>query len=146
MKFEDEHLYWIFAFKEYTDFLHGTKESLFKRLKKNGKWYIGHRTQNRKRVKKGDRVVIYQTGEEGLKFVGNAVLESDLQPPEKGDFFPFVIVSELKVWEKELHVSEVETQLSFQKSETPLKYYFQMAIRNITEQDYMILMNKGVPT
>jgi len=72
------------------------------------------------------------------------VLESDLQPPENiHDFFPFVIISEVKLWEKELHVTEVNSQLSFQKGETPLQCYFQMAIRKITESDYAILMNKA---
>lgn len=141
--FEDEHLYWIFAFKEYTDFSLGNKESLFGRLRKNGKWYIGNRTQNRKRIKKGDRVIFYQTGEEGLRFVGNAVIESSLQQPEKCDLFSFVIMSEIKLWEKEIDVREVETRLSFQKSETPLQYYFQMAIRRITEQDYYSMMRES---
>ena len=137
-------MYWIFAYGEYTDFSRGTKEALFKRLKKNRKWYIGHHTQNRNRIGRDDKIIFYQTGTGALKFVGNAVLESGLQPPEnKQEYYPFVIISEPKLWKKELHVSEVDSLLSFQKNETPLQYYFQMAIRKITESDYKLLMKKA---
>ena len=125
---------------EYTDFSLGTAKELFARLEKDGKWYIGPNTPNRMRIQKGDKVVFYQAGEDGRKFVGNATLSTGLQPPEEGDLFSFVIVSEICFWSKPLSIYEVGKKLSFVKHNNPALYYFQIGIRRISEDDYLTIM------
>ena len=132
--------FWIFVFSEYTDFSIGTAKRLFARVEKNGKWYIGPKTPNRKRIRKGDKVIFYQAGEGGRKFVGNATLSTSLQPPEEKDLFSFVIVSEVCVWSEPLLISEIGKKLFFVKYNNPSRYYFQIGIRRISEDDYLTIM------
>lgn len=132
--------FWIFTFLEYTDFSLGTAKSLFARLERNGKWYIGPRTPNRLRIRKGDKVIFYQAGEGGRKFVGHATLSTGLQPSEEGDLFGFVIVSELCFWSEPLSIYDVGRKLSFVKHSNPAQYYFQIGIRRISEKDYVTIM------
>jgi hypothetical protein len=135
--------YWIFTFSEYTDFSLGSADELFYRLKKNGRWHIGKGTQNRKKIKKGDKVILYQAGEGGRSFVGDAVLASDLQPPSEEELFGFVLISQLHIWKKSLPLSKIRKKLAFQKKKNEWQGYFQMAIRSIPEQDYLNLLKEA---
>jgi hypothetical protein len=132
--------FWIFTFVEYTDFSLGTSKELFARLRRDGKWYIGPNTPNRMRIQKGDKVVFYQAGEGGRKFVGNGTLSTALQPPEENDLFSFVIVSEICFWSKPLSIYEVGKNLSFVKRKDSAKYYFQIGIKGISEDDYLTIL------
>lgn len=133
--------FWIFTFLEYTDFSGGKVMGLFNRLKKTGKWYIGPKTQNRKRVQKGDKVVFYQAGKSGRKFVGDGTLSTSLQSAKENDFFDFVVVSEVRLWSKPLSIYEIGKELSFIKTKNPALYYFQMGIRKIIQEDYLNILH-----
>ena len=132
--------FWIFTFLEYTDFSRGAAKELFARVGKDGKWYIGSHTANRMRIRKGDKVVFYQAGEGGRKFVGNGILSTSLQPASENDFFDFVIISGVCLWSKPLSIYEIGKELSFVKTKNPAQYYFQMGIRSIIEKDYLKIL------
>lgn len=133
--------FWIFVFMEYSDYARTSSRELFARIERNGKWYIGPNTANRKRVKKGDKIIFYQAGEGGHKFVGNAILSSGLQPPEKSDFFSFVLVSKVCFWNKPVPISDIGGDLSFVKHDPPSRFYFQIGIRSISEEDYSLVLH-----
>lgn len=132
--------FWIFVFTEYTDYARGSSRELFARVERNGKWYIGPNTPNRKRVKKGDKIIFYRAGEGGRKFIGNAILSSGLKPPEKSDFFSFVLVSKMCLWSKPVPISDIAEDLSFVKRGFPSRFYFQSGIRSISEEDYRTIL------
>lgn len=135
--------FWIFTFLEYTDFSRGNVKELFSRLKKTSKWYIGPKTQNRKRIQKGDKVIFYQAGKSGRKFVADGTLSTSLQPASENDFFDFVLISGIHLWSKPLSIYDIGKELSFVRTKNPARYYFQMGIRKITERDYLtILQNR----
>ncbi len=135
--------YWIFTFSEYTDFSIGTADELFRQLEKDGKWQIGRGTQNRKKIKKSDNVILYQAGEGGRRFVGDAILASDIRPPSDKELFDFVLLSHLHIWKKFLPLSTIRKKLSFQKKKNEWQGCFQMAIRNISEQDFLELKKQA---
>ena len=133
--------YWIFVFSEYTDFSRGSTAELFSRLGRNPKWYIGPRTANRKRLAKGDKVIFYQTGQDGKKFVGTAMLDSALLPRENEDQFNFVLLANILTWKNPLPLAKVASNLSFIQDEEKVHFYFQTSIRTITESDYRAIEN-----
>ena len=132
--------FWIATFLEYTDFSRGAAKELFARVRKDGKWYIGPKTQNKKRIQKGDKVIFYQAGKSGRRFVGDGTLSTSLQPASENDFFDFVIISGVRLWSKPLSIYEIGKELSFVKTKNPAQYYFQMGIRRIAEKDYLTIL------
>jgi hypothetical protein len=133
--------YWIFVFSEFTDFSRGSTDELFSRLGRNPKWCIGPRTANRKRLAKGDKIIFYQTGQDGKKFVGTAILDSALLPRENEDQFDFVFLANILTWKNPVHLAKVASKLSFVQSKEKLHFYFQTGIRAITENDYRLIEN-----
>jgi hypothetical protein len=131
--------FWIFVFSEFTDFSRGSADELFSRLRQNPIWYIGPRTGNRNRLGKGDKVIFYQTGQDGKKFVGTASLDSALLPRENEDQFNFVLLANILTWEKPVPLAKVASRLSFIQSEEKVHFYFQTGIRAITENDYRVI-------
>lgn len=131
--------YWIFVFSEFTDFSRGSTDELFSRLGRNPKSYIGPRTGNRNRPAKGDKVIFYQTGQDGQKFVGTAILASALLPRENEDQFNFVLLANTLTWKNPVPLAKVASNLSFVQSEEKLHFYFQTSIRAIMESDYRVI-------
>lgn len=134
--------FWIFIFVEYSDYARGSADELFQRIGRSGKWYIGPRTQNRRRLQKGDKVIFYQAGQAARKFVGNAVLSTGLQTPEERELFGFVLLTEVCVWNKPVALSDIATQLSFVKNRKSASAFFQGGIRRMTEADYQTIMRE----
>jgi len=133
--------YWIFTFSEYNDFSVGSRKELFCRIEKENKWRIGPKTQNRMQLRKGDKAIFFQTGE--LLFIGNALVASELQPPRDDDTFGHVLLSGVILWLNPLSIKQLRKRLSFQKEKCQTKYYFQMAIRRITEKDYSNILSQA---
>lgn len=131
--------YWVFVFREYTDFSGGPIKTLLKRIRRTGKWYIGPHTPHRNHVKKGDKIVIYQAGKKGRRFIGCATVHSDLKVDEK-EPFKFVVLSNVSIWKKPVEISSVLDELSFIKNKWWWGAHLQGGISKLPRHDYLRLI------
>ena len=131
--------YWVFVFHEYTKYCRGPAKALLKRVKRTGKWYIGPYTPHRSHVKKGDRIIIYQAGKKGRRFIGCGIVCSGLKADEK-DPFKFVVLSNVSIWKKPVEVSSVLDELSFIKNKRRWGAHFHGGISRLPRNDYLRLI------
>ena len=142
--------HWIFTIQGYTDFcLWSTREGLKRRVEEKI-WPIGERTQNRKRIRRGDRLVFYLCGEGEHKFVGTAVLDSDVI--EIGSSYNsntlglaryFVRLKQIRLWKTEVPINCVLTKLAAIPNAKHYGIYLQGGIRKLKPEDYELLVSLG---
>ena len=146
--------YWIFIVteKKFGNEIFKAKD-VFEQRMRDGFWGLGENTPNRKALSKGDKVIFY-VGLPQLIFAGTATLASScfrtdmLQKNKYGhgkQFFEAdygVLLEDIDVWSKPKAVKDVVTKLNFIENKEFWFTFFQGGIRQITEDDYRIIINE----
>lgn len=125
--------HWVFVIND-------TEEELEHRIQ-NNQWPIYNKTQNRKKIAIGDKVVFYMAGEKGQKFLGTASIASELV--QKTELTYELKLSNIKVWQKPLQLRNVIDRLEFVKNKQNFGIYFQGGVRGLTENDYFLILSKA---
>jgi hypothetical protein len=113
---------------------------------------INERTRWRRRLKRGDRAVIYLGGSKGQKFVGNCTLASD--PYKLGeeervrmahgrsflDNEYGVRLGNIEVWEKPRSIRNFLSSLDFIIRKEHYGLYLQGSVRPLSEADYRFIV------
>jgi hypothetical protein len=133
---------WIFVSIPYSDYNKGTILEMAKNLKQSAKWRIGKRTGSRTQLAKGDKVLFYQAGEGGKKFVGTATILSDLQISNE-EIFDLITIGDIEFWRKAVPARNILGKLSFIKNKNKWGVYFKGGIIKISEEDYNTILNKS---
>lgn len=126
--------HWIFVIND-TD-----KE--FQRRMGDKKWPIFHYTGNRKQIHSGDKVIFYKAGIEGKTLLGTAKISSELLNDENQQDY-FVALDEIKVWKKPVKIKNLVDSLEFIGDKVQWGRYLQGGIREISENDYGIIVSKS---
>jgi len=127
--------YWIFVIKD-------TPEEFAKRMQIR-KWPIFKKTQNRRNLRTGDKIIFYKAGANGKKFLGKALIASEL---EQVDQFTYSLkLSEIEVWEKPVELANVLNDLDFISDKLYWGRYFQGGVRSLSEKDYSTIVSKSTP-
>lgn len=103
-------------------------------------WPIYIFTPNRKKLKAGDKVIIYLAGYEGRKFMGNCTLNSAIKKKEKGLDYS-VDLTQITIWKRHLDIHDVLADLVFVKNKDSWGSYFQRGVVSISEKDYRLILS-----
>lgn len=122
---------WIFVIND--------DDSVFQLRVKEKKWPIFKKTQNRSKLKAGDRMVFYKAGIHGKKFIGKASISTELE--ENGTDFSLGI-SDVEVWEKPINITSLLDNLEFISDKTNWGRYLQGGVRSISDSDYKAILSK----
>jgi hypothetical protein len=146
--------YWIFNVTEHKVGNETFKaEEIFKQRMKDGFWGIGEKTPNRHNLTKGDKVIFY-IGFPQMVFAGTATLTSscftlnDSQRNKYSNGKQFysvdygVLLENVDVWSNPEYVKEVVPKINFIDNKEFWYTYFQGGVRQITEEDYKIIISE----
>jgi len=103
-------------------------------MKTNKTYPLGCRTPNRTRIASGDKVVFYQSGEDGRKFIGSAAISTVAKNPDQF-IFGYVHFSKIRIWQEPVDIYSILDELSFIKNKRRWQSYFQGGIRKIPRKD-----------
>lgn len=117
---------WIFVIKN--------SDKEFRSRVKNKQWPIYNKTQNRKRLQIGDRLIFYKAGINGQKFLGTATIGSNLK--EKSLFTFSLDLNDIKIWKAPVEMKNVIKNLDFIKNKENWGNYFQGGVRCISDTDF----------
>ena len=122
---------WIFVIKD--------DEIIFKKRIKHKKWPIYLGTNFQKSLKIADRIVFYQAGKGGQKFLGTATVRSDVKPnPGKTDYY--IDIDNINVWKKQLSIRDIMSKLSFILNKNHWGVYFQGGVVKMDEESYSVIL------
>jgi len=133
--------YWIFVMVEYNDYNMSIVDGL-KRLENDKVWKIGERTANRKNIKKGDRALIYSSGEGNRDFVASGILGSEYMNDGR-PIYGHAIFEEVTIFSNKVSLKSVLKNLDFVKNKDIYGSYFQSGIIRIGEKDYNTILKKA---
>ncbi len=133
--------FWIFVLTEYNDYWRVSLDNILERIKTTKSYPLGHKTPNRTRIAQGDKVVFYQSGEEGRRFIGSAVVDSVAKNSDQF-ILGHVHFSKIRIWKQSIDVYDVLNELSFIKNKRRWQCYFQGGIRKIPRNDYEKILNR----
>lgn len=117
---------WIFVIKN--------SDKEFHSRVKNKEWPIYNKTQNRKRLQIGDRLIFYKAGTDGQKFLGIATIGSNLK--EKSSFTSSLDLNDIKIWKTPVEMKNAIKNLDFIKNKENWGNYFQGGVRRISDTDF----------
>lgn len=145
--------YWIFVVND--DKIGKEKKKgieIYNQRMSDAFWGIGERTPNRKRLKKGDKVVFYLAGSEGQKFLGTCTLVSgfdelgkeEWEKTRHGPFFQTrhgAKLKDIERWDTLRPIHPLIENLGFIAKPEIWGNYLQGGIRSISEDDYNLIMS-----
>jgi len=129
---------------------------IYDQLMKIRAWGIGERTPYRKDLREGSRVVFYQAGKGGQRFIGTVTIASELQPmsakraaerralgiePSKYD----LNLTDIEVWEEPKPVVDMIQRLKFVSNKDHFGVHFQGGVKRISEADYYTILEFKPP-
>jgi hypothetical protein len=126
-------------------------EEILNRRLNDGFWGLGERTPNRRNLQKGDRIVFY-LGNPVMAFAASATLASDsfsLSQEQKQSFSHGekiyetdygVLLEDIRLWEIPHSVKDLVGSLKFIENKESWFAYFQGGVRQISEDDYRIIV------
>jgi len=129
---------------------------IYERLMRLGAWGIGERTPYRKELRKESRVVFYQAGKGGQRFIGTATIASQLQRTSesraqqwrKVGIEPIAYdleLSNIDIWKESKPVIDMMQRLEFIGNKEHFGVHFQGGVRRITEADYYTILKFKPP-
>jgi len=147
--------HWVFVVNSWGDNQgkQWSARDTYRTLFKDMVWGIGGKTPNKKYLKENDRVVFYQAGPGGQKFVGKGILKSSAKKFLRSSRLSDETINILKSWENYVEfkeVSEFDSPKDLRKTSEKLDFivrkevpfvYFQSGIRKISEKDYCSIDN-----
>lgn len=144
--------HYVFVVKDHVDGRRFVKASeVLQNRIRYGFWTLGKRSANLKRLKPGDKVVFYQGGKEGGKFVGTCAVSSNPYHASQVERrlsmgFPSAALDyvldlrSIEVWEKPKEVQDLKAKLDFIKNKGNPRGYFRGSVRSISEEDYNAIL------
>ena len=129
---------------------------IYDQLMKIRAWGIGERTPYRKNLRKGSRVVFYQAGKGGQRFIGTAAIASELRTmsakqaaecralgiePAKYD----LDLSDVEVWKDSKSIVDMVQRLQFISNKDHYGVHFQGGVKRISEADYYTITDFKPP-
>jgi len=129
---------------------------IYERLMRLGVWGIGERTPYRKELRKGSRVVFYQAGKGGQRFIGTATIASELRPmsddrasarrtvgiePARYD----LDLADIDIWKDPKPVVDMIQRLEFISNKDHFGVHFQGGVKRISEEDYYTIIEFKSP-
>ena len=129
---------------------------IYDELMKLTGWGIGKRTPYRKDLRSGSRIVFYQAGKGGQRFVGTATMASELRPmsadraterravgiePARYD----LDLSEIDAWAEPKPVVDMVQRLEFISNKDYYGVHFQGGVKRISEVDYYTIIEFKPP-
>ena len=126
--------HWIFVIRD--------DEFIFNKRIQHKKWPLYPFTKFRTYLEVGDKIVFYQAGKRGQKFLGCGVIESESKPiPDKIDYF--VEMGEIEIWKKTPSIRDLIPHLGFIKNKEHWGLYLQGGILKIEKKDYSIILKES---
>jgi hypothetical protein len=122
---------WVFVIND--------KDGVFQERINEKKWPIYRKTQNRNKLKVGDKIIFYKAGMGGKKFIGKATISRGLKP-HGVDFS--LDLSDVDIWKKPVSVASVLNNLEFIKDKTFWGRYFQGGVRSLSDSDYSAILSE----
>jgi len=131
-------------------------KQIYTRLMKLKVWGINERTPYRRDLSEGSKVVFYQAGKGGQKFIGTATLASpltkmnDTQATQRREvgIEPAtynIDVQDIQTWDKPKPVTDMIQRLEFISNKGHFGVHFQGGVKRIDEQDYYTIMEFAPP-
>jgi len=129
---------------------------IYDQLMKTCAWGIGERTPYRKDLRKGSRVVFYQAGKGGQRFIGTAAIASELRvmsvrraaerralgiEPAKYD----LDLTDIKVWGETKPIVDMVQRLQFISNKDHYGVHFQGGVKRISEADFYTIVEFKPP-
>jgi len=129
---------------------------IYEELMKLAGWGIGERTPCRKDLMKRSRIVFYQAGKGGQRFIGTATMASELRPmtsdraeerravgiePAKYD----LDLADIDIWKEPKPVSDMVQRLEFISNKDYYGVHFQGGVKRISEEDYYTIIEFKPP-
>ena len=122
---------WIFVIKD--------DENVFKKRIKHKKWPIHLGTNFQKSLKIEDKIVFYQAGKDGQKFLGTATVRSEVKPNrDKIDYY--IDIDNINVWKKQPSIRDIISKLSFILNKNHWGVYFQGGVVKMDEESYSVIL------
>lgn len=130
-------------------------EQIYQRLMKLKAWGIGERTPSRRDLQRGSKVVFYQAGHGGQRFLGTATIASALRKmseeraaerraigiePSAYD----LDLTDIETWEEPKPIVDLIQHLEFVTNKEHFGVHFQGGVRRISETDYQTIV-KFIP-
>lgn len=131
--------YWIFVATEYSDYNRGTIIDALTDLLKEGKWKIGRRTVNRNNLEAGDKIIFYMSGDNGKKFIAQAILNSKFIY-KNNELWGHVKVKNINIFKNPVSIKPIIYKLNFIKNKKYWGIFFQSGIVKISEQDFKTIL------
>lgn len=152
-----EQLYFVFIVND-AQGTHGRMPAreIYDQLMKLQGWGIGQRTPYRKDLRDGSRVVFYQAGQGGQRFIGTATIASELRSmsearaverravgiePAKYD----LDLADIDIWKETKPVSDMVQRLEFISNKDYYGVHFQGGVKRISEADYYSILEFKPP-
>lgn len=133
-----------------------TARETYERLMKLTAWGIGERTPYRRDLRPGSKVVFYQAGKDGQRFIGTATIASDLRrmseararerrkvgvEPAHYD----LELADVEIWKEPKSVGDMVQRLEFISNKEHFGVHFQGGVRRISEADYYTILEFKPP-
>ena len=131
-------------------------KEIYTRLMKLKAWGINERTPYRRDLSEESKIIFYQAGKGGQKFIGAATLSSplhimsDMQAAErrKVGIEPAaynVHLQDIQTWDEPKPVTDMMQRLEFIGNKEHFGVYFQGGVRRISEADYYTILEFKPP-
>jgi len=115
-------------------------------------WSFSKHAANLKKIRIGDRVVLYVGGPKGGYFAGNATIASNPYPMSKierdltmgtpSKSFDYIVdLMDVEVWEKPVSFKDVCERLALIKDKTMPGAYLQGSVKKLSEEEFNMLRN-----
>jgi predicted RNA-binding protein len=120
-------------------------------------WSFNKRAANLKRIRIGDRVVLYVAGARGGLFAGSATIASNPYPMSKierdltmgspSKSFDYIVdLMDVEVWQNPVKFKEVYHGLTLIKNKNNPAVYLQGSVRKLNQEEFNMLRNTaGLP-
>lgn len=141
--------------KDHSGTKHKAKE-IFDTLKADKVWGIGDRTPNRKNLSPGDKVVFYQAGSDGQRFLGYGTLSSKCNHFSKDPHYSektntithewgnIVTFEDFDSFEQPKLLADLAENLDFIVKKEMAAAYFQSGVRSITKSDFDTILSEDL--
>ena len=103
MNFQENMNLWIFVIKD--------SDNEFQNRIKNKQWPIYNKTRNRNNIGVGDSVLFYKAGIDGQRFLGRAIIKTNLKKHTMFEYF--LELDEISVWKKRILIKPLIPDLDF---------------------------------
>ena len=113
----------------------------FKRRINEKKWPIFKRTAHRHALKTGDRIIFYQGGRDGQKFLGCTTLASEVKPSTDSSYY--VTLSDTEVWKNTPLIRPMIPDLTFLVRKDKWGVHLQGGVITLFDKDYKYILSKS---